>query len=220
MIGIECNNNNEVTKVVNKLASINNINETSCKKLTEEIIYSATKTGYPVTIIKNFDNIEFNFDVNEKDIDTIPYREFLALNLFKRVPTRYVETFLNFMNVVPNLVSVKTIKLILEEHLHEIETKTEAKNEKYSTMVGKYFQVTNVEENEVYYMEVLDYDMSRQYFTINYILVNESQINPNKNTTWYIDEINNLSLKEITKEKYNTITEQYTNMISTLFNTK
>lgn len=222
MIGFECNSNNEVRKVINKLAFVNNVADNDLylyEKLTMKIINEATKVGYPVIVIKNLESIEYAFGNDVKDdVDVIPYKEFWALNLFKRVPSRHIELLLDYMKHIANNVSVKTIKLVLEEYQAEIEAKEETENERYSVMVGKCFLMISETDDDTFYVKILGYDSFSKRIEIEYIYISDTSINYEREVLWNISQLNFFSLKEITEEKYESIIKQYTNIVHSISN--
>lgn len=83
MVGIKCNNSNEVKNVVKKLIFINEIKEEVADTLMRDILTETCKGGYPVIIVKDFKDIKISYNI-ESNIDIIPYKEYTVLNLFKK----------------------------------------------------------------------------------------------------------------------------------------
>lgn len=114
MVGIKCNNSNEVKNVVKKLIFINEIKEEVADTLMRDILTKTCKGGYPVIIVKDFKDIKVSYNI-ESNIDIIPYKEYTVLNLFKKMDSKHILLFMKYLNVLSKNVSINNIKCVLEE---------------------------------------------------------------------------------------------------------
>lgn len=114
MVGIKCNNSNEVKNVVKKLIFINEIKEEVADTLMRDILTETCKGGYPVIIVKDFKDIKVSYNI-ESNIDIIPYKEYTVLNLFKKMDSEHILLFMKYLNVLSKNVSINNIKCVLEE---------------------------------------------------------------------------------------------------------
>lgn len=219
MIGIKCNNSDEVKNVVKKLIFINEIEEKVADTLMRDILTETCKGGYPVIIVKDYKDIKVSYNI-ETNMDIIPCKEYTVLNLFKKVESRHIIPLMKYLNVLSNCVSIHSISCVLEEMECEHNTEIEKVTEKYSKLVGKCFFVKSIEECETYYMRIIDFAPNENLFIIDYLSIRENNINFCENTTWSTYSIDDLLLTEITTETYNSTVNQYKNILNSFVNIK
>lgn len=219
MIGIKCNNSNEVKSVLKKLIFINEIKEEVANTLMTNILTETCKGGYPVIITKDCKDIKISYDI-ETNMDIIPYKEYTVLNLFKKVESRHIIPFMKYLNVLSNCVSIHNISCVLEEMECEHNTEMEKEYKVYNELVGKCFITTDKETNEVYYMQIIDFTPKQNLFTINYLSVGNNNISFTENSTWSVYEIDITLLTEITTEFYNSTINNYKSVLNSFVNIK
>jgi len=219
MIGIKCNNSDEVKNVVKKLIFINEIEKKVADTLMRDILTETCKGGYPVIIVKDCKDIKVSYNI-EANMDIIPCKEYTVLNLFKKVKSRHIMPFMGYLNVLSNCVSIHSISCALEEMECEHNTEMEKRIEKYSKLVGKCFFVKNIEESETYYMRIIDFAPNENLFIIDYLSIRENNVNFCENTTWSTYSIDDFLLTEITTEIYFSTVNQYKSILNSFVNIK